>query len=368
MEIPNFLYGPNKNKTNNLNSLRIIPCLLTINLFLSLGCQTFAPIETRRDENQTSTSAAQQGNKPDSHRKDSYDPNPNDDYEDNNENLLKADENDKKNSSHQVNMSGSQRSRPSGSNSPTPKVGVIIGPGFMRSFLSVGILQEFHKARVPIHALVGFEWGSLPAALMSMNNQPNEAEWQMLKLNESAIIKKSLMRNQIEAQSISELQDFLNQSFNRKTFEQNQISFECLAFDFKKKQYFWMKKGDLAKALPYCLASPPFTKPYLNNFGAVDLKLAVDNLKQKGANYIILINNLNPNKNNLEESFSIEAQILWSYHQYHLSKSLGLVDFSIDTSGAPYSMLDFNSRRDMIRKGQEIGAQALKKLSSKLGI
>lgn len=251
---------------------------------------------------------------------------------------------------------------------PSPKVGIIIGPGFMRSFLVAGILQEFHKARVPVQALVGFEWGSLPAALYSANGQANEVEWQMLKLTESSVLKKSLIRNQLESQSTSELQGFLNQALSKKSFEQSRIPFECLTFDYKKKQYFWMKKGDMAKALSYCLASPPFFKPFLNNVGAIDLKLAADNLRQKGANYIVFINPLGGNKDYLDDTFSAEAQLLWSLQQYELMKTAGVVDFVVDTSSAPYSVLDFGARRDMIRKGQEIGAQAVKKLSSKLGI
>lgn len=247
-----------------------------------------------------------------------------------------------------------------------PKIGVIIGPGFLRSFIAIGILQEFHRARIPIQQLVGFEWGSLPAALYSLNGQANEVEWQMLKLNESSVLKKSLIRNQVETQSIMEMQDFLKTTFNHQSFEQTKIGFECLSFDYKKRQYFWMKKGEIATALPYCLASPPFSKPHLNNVGSMDIKLAVDGLRQKGANYIVFIDLLGSKNNLLDDSFSAEARVLWAYQQAQLAKSKGLIHFVVDTSSAPYSLLDFDSRRDMIRKGQEIGQQAVKSLATKL--
>lgn len=247
-----------------------------------------------------------------------------------------------------------------------PKIGVIIGPGFLRSFLAIGILQEFHRARIPIHQLVGFEWGSLPAALYSLNGQANEVEWQMLKMNESSVLKKSLIRNQVEAQSMTELQDFLKMTFNRQSFEQAKIGFECLSFDYKKRQYFWMKKGEIATALPYCLASPPFSKPHLNNVGSMDIQLAVNGLRQKGTNYIVFIDLLGSKNNLLDDSFSAEARVLWAYQQAQLAKTKGLIHFVVDTSSAPYSLLDFDSRRDMIRKGQEIGQQAVKSLATKL--
>ena len=247
-----------------------------------------------------------------------------------------------------------------------PRIGVIVGSGFLRSYIAVGILQELYRARIPIYGLVGFEWGSLPAALYSLNAQANEVEWQMLKMSESSVLKKTLIRNQVESQSIAELQDYLRSTFNHHTFEQSKISFECLSFDYKKKQFFWMKKGEIATALSYCLASPPFFKPYLNNVGAVDLKLAADTLRQKGANYIVFIDTLSSNNDLYDSTFSPEAQVLWSLQQWQIMKTKNLVDFVIDTNTASYSLINFDSRRDMIRKGQEIGQQAVKKLSEKL--
>jgi NTE family protein len=335
-------------------SRQFIQRFLFLSLLILIGCQNLPVVQTKRTNKQGTAVGAHAPH---------GDSTPSDDTEDTNPHNPPTEDEEPQPETPITTTPTPPRAVP-----PAPKIGIIVGPGFMRSFLSVGILQEFHKARVPIHALVGFEWGSLPAALYSLNGQANEVEWQMLKIQESAVLKKSLIRNQIESQSVTELQDFLNQAFSRKSFEQTRIPFECLTFDFKKKQYFWMKKGDLGKAMPYCLASPPFSKPFMNNVGASDLKLAADNLRQKGANYIVFINTLSTNKAYLDDSFSPEAQVLWSLQQYQVLKVAGIVDYVIDASSAPYSGLDFGARREMIRKGQEIGAQAVRKLSSKLGI
>lgn len=321
--------------------------LLSLPFIFSMGCKNLPTIESKRTPprgDSTSRSSSL----------------PDDDYEDAQETPLPSTEDGKSTTSP---SSGTSQSS---SASAEPKIGVIIGPGFLRSFIAVGILQEFHRARIPIHGLIGFEWGSLPAALYSLNAQSNEVEWQMLKMNEASILKKTLIRNQIEAQPITELKDFFKATFNQRSFEQSKIPFMCLSFDYKKRQHFWMKKGSIAAALPYCLASPPFSKPYANNVGTTDLKLAVDDLKQKGANYIIFIDALSAKNELLDDTFSPEARVLWSLQQAYLIKSRGLVDHVIDTSSAPYSLLDFGARRDMIRKGQEIGQQEVKKLATKL--
>lgn len=341
-------------------------CGVTVSLVCGIGCQSLPPMETKRGSSsgRTDKAASPSATNTQTSRETSAPAlGPADDTEDTQTNPPYVDESEKGGQTSGNGTPPATHAIPS-----VPKIGVIVGPGFMRSFLAVGVLQEFHKARIPIQAMVGFEWGSLPAALYSMNGQANEVEWQMLKLNESSVLKKSLIRNQIESQSVTELQNFLGQAFARQSFDRARIPFECLTFDYKKRQYFWMKKGDLSKALSYCLASPPFSKPYLNNIGAIDLKLAVENLRQKGANYIVFINPLSVSKESVDDSFSTEAQVLWSLQQYELMKAGSVVDFVIDTSSAPYSVLDFASRRDMIRKGQEIGSKAVRKLSAKLGI
>lgn len=362
MAIKNFFCSQKLNNTNPQFIATLgLKTLLVLWIAFTLGCQS---IQTNRDtisqgaadKKTTSTTTPGKANSKDTSL-------PDDDTEDTRDNPPLVEDSTKTEQPTPVELVPTPRPIPK-----TPKIGLIIGPGFLRSFLAVGILEEFHKARVPVQAMVGFEWGSLPAALYSINGQSSEVEWQMMKLTEESVLKKSILRNQIETASISELQPFLNQAFGRSTFEQNRIPFECLTFDIKKKQYFWMKKGDLAKSIPYCLATPPFSKPFLNNVGAVDLKLAADTLRQKGANYIVLINPMSSTKDYLDSSFSTESQVLWAFQQYQLLKTTGTIDFVVDTSSAAFSVLEFGARRDMIRKGQEIGVQAVKKLSTKLGI
>lgn len=336
---------------------KTISIFTLIALFIfSIGCKNFPLIENKRSAKNTSISDRGVTN-PSSSSDLS-----NDDYEDANSN---SSDDSESTPTSDMTIRPSLKPTPSASEL---KIGVIVGPGFLRSFLSVGILQEFHKAKVPIHAMIGFEWGSLPAALYATNGQANEMEWQMLKLNENLIIKKSLIRDQFESISTPDLTEFLQKAFNHKSFEQTRIPFECLTFDLKKKQYFWMKKGDIASAMNYCLASPPFSKPYLNNIGAIDLKLASESLRKKGANYIIFINTFNSINDLSDERFSPEAHVLWSLSEYQLLKTAHTLDFIVDTSTARFKMIDFEARRDMIRLGQEIGQRAVKKLTSKLKI
>lgn len=222
---------------------------------------------------------------------------------------------------------------------------------------------------MPIHALVGLEWGAIPAALYSMHGQANEIEWQMMKLKESQLPKKSLISQELASEDISRLAPFFNDAFANQTFDQLKIPFTCLGLDLKNRQYYWMKRGEVARVISNCVTHPPFYKSSNNFVGGVDLKLASDYLKQTGANYIIFINLIPLSGNAFDDNtVGFESQVLWGEYQQQLARnSAGVVDFMIDTTSINNKSIDFNNRREMIRKGQDVGAAVSKKLSQKLG-
>lgn len=251
-----------------------------------------------------------------------------------------------------------------------PKIGIIIGPGHLRSFIAVGILQELQKAKIPIQAMIGLEWGAIPAALFSLHGQANEVEWQMMKLKEKDFPKKGILSQKIEGEPISNLNGFLNDAFSSSSIEQMKIPFTCLSLDLNKRQYFWMRRGEASYVIQNCIAHPPYFYSESNMVAGVDLKLSADYLKQMGANYIVLINILPSSGDPFEKNdLNYSTNSLWANHQQNLSRNaVGMVDFIIDTTSITNKSLDFENRRDMVRKGQELGHSITKKLSQKLGL
>lgn len=343
---------------NRNNTLMLIPVLL-----LTLSCQSIPFIKSHRQGDESAKG------KPNAARDSKKSLEPDDDYEyEQPAPSTDSQSTDSQDPQPESNWTGQTPIVPPRALPKIPKIGIIVGPGFLRSYIAAGILSEFQKARIPIHALVGLEWGSLPAALFALNGQGSEVEWQMMKLHESDFFKTSLMGGAVETQSTSAFQSALDTILNRKAFEQNRIPFECLSFDVKQKQFFWMRKGEMSRALPYCLASPPFFSPHLNNISGYNLKLAADALRKKGVNYIILINTLSSTRDYVTSSMDATSRSYWALMQNQLLSARGLVDEVIETSKAPYSVLDFESRREMIREGQSLGAEAAAKLAQKLKI
>ena len=74
-----------------------------------------------------------------------------------------------------------------------PKIGLILGPGGARAYGHIGALQNLSRLKVPIYATVGIEWGAPAAALLSSKGQVYDVEWQMFKLKDDELSKKSLI-------------------------------------------------------------------------------------------------------------------------------------------------------------------------------
>lgn len=248
-----------------------------------------------------------------------------------------------------------------------PKIGIIFGPGLTYVYSQIGVMQELHRAKMPVHAVAGLEWGSLIGALYAQKEQPNDVEWQMSKLDPDVLSPSGSFFSANKGKNLTEITDFLDEAFKSAKLEDLQLSFSCLSLDLIRRQYFWNKKGDVRQTLPYCLASSPLFSPYRNQVSGVDIKLAADMLKSKGAEYIILINTLPLAASPLPAGSDPRDETLWSLHQIHTSRAAQFVNYVITVSPPPGKILDAGDRRQLIKLGRDAGALAAGKLSAKLG-
>lgn len=235
-----------------------------------------------------------------------------------------------------------------------PKIGLILGPGALRSFAHVGVIEELSKLRAPIVAVTGIEMGALVGAIYSNKGQPFDVEWQMMKIKDD-----DLERGNIN--------DFMTGVFAGNKVESAKVPFACPALNMQKQQVFMMNRGVYTQMLPYCLSFPPLFKPFQNNVaGVLDLKAAVDYVHSKGATYVIYVNLLDgPTK--LEKSSS-ETQTLWSLAAHSLDRQKKTADLVIDVPLRDIELNDFKRRRDMLQRGRQAGQQAAGQISQRFGL
>ncbi len=264
-------------------------------------------------------------------------------------------------------------SEPAVSTSPVPapvgavKVGIIFGPGALRSYAHVGVIQELMKQRVPVQAVVGIEMGALVAAIFSNKGLPYDVEWQMMKLKQSDVLQKGLLSGQVSAGNVKSMDEFISLALSSNKVENGKVPFACPAFNIQKGQMYLMNRGNYSDLLGFCLAFPPLFKPYQQNVaGVLELKSAVDFLRAKGSTFVIYVDLLN-GPVQLKDS-SAEAQVLWSMTSAALSRQEKGIDYILRVPVQEFDMLDFSKRRELMAAGQKAASESLSQLGKKLGL
>lgn len=250
-----------------------------------------------------------------------------------------------------------------------PKIGIILGPGGSRVYGEIGVLQEFQKNKIPIHSVAGMELGSLVGSLYAWRNSVNDVEWQMFKLKEEDLFKKSLLTGKKTA-DITSLNPIIKAAFHNLKTDDLKKPFACPALNLQNNQTYIMNKGPLENLLPFCLPFPPFFKPYKNNIGSTrDIKLIAEYLRSQGANYVIFINPLGGSafKSPIYDENSTE-NLLWAELSSQLSKQNKYVDYTITLNLENYSIIDFSQRREIMQKGADQSYKQVQGLAQKLGL
>lgn len=218
------------------------------------------------------------------------------------------------------------------------------------------------KEKIPIHSISGLEFGAPMAALFAWKGFANDVEWQMMKLK-----PELFQRPWLESQRTSE---FLNLVFQKLKVEELKLPFACLAHNLSKSQLYVMRRGALQQLLPYCWPYPPLMKPHLANVsGLRDPKLLADYLRSQGADYIVYVNVLAGKQNQpmigQQESFE---NIVWQEIATSVAKPPPGIDSVIQLNLDNFSLQAFDKRREIVQKGAELGATAVKSLARKLNL
>lgn len=257
-------------------------------------------------------------------------------------------------------------------NKELPKVGVILGPGGFKTFSHLGVLREMARARIPIHAITGLEWGAVMASLYSIQGQVNDAEWKAFKLREGEVPSEGgFMSSRLKAAPTSTLRDFFDSAYGSATIEKSKVDFSCPSYSPKTDRTTWFGKGSMKEAVSKCMAYPPM---YAEGSGALASPFSVEEaaawLRSKGANVVILVNALGqgeylPAKLNSEHYLD---NVLWSEIRREMLRAKPpAVNHVINVNTTGHPMTDFAGRRALMDAGQKSAADSVGKIVSQYG-
>ncbi|MBC7372050.1 MAG: alpha/beta hydrolase [Bdellovibrionaceae bacterium] len=251
-----------------------------------------------------------------------------------------------------------------------PKIGLIFGPGGARAYGHIGFLQNMARMKVPVYGTVGIEWGAPVAALLSSKGQVYDVEWQMFKLKDDDLVKKSLIGSGGRVTDVTALKDFFQTAFANQKVEGFKYPFACPAYNIAKNQVYMMSRGSVDNLMPYCVPYPPTLKPFNRNVSAVrELKMASDFLRSQGANYIVLVNVLGRDggRKSLVKDADSTDSVTWSEISSFYSKPHPGIDATIPIDLDNYLVTDFEKKREIMQKGAEVSQKPLEAWARKLG-
>lgn len=233
------------------------------------------------------------------------------------------------------------------------RLGLILGPGGAKAFAHVGFLKEIQSRKIPVHSIVGLEWGSLVAASFAAKGSAHEAEWQLSKFKDTGSSwlndSPTPIRNVIES-----LKAFLG----AYSAESLRVPFSCTSLNLKKSQVYLMAKGRLDQLLPYCLAYPPQFAPYERTVAAPrDIQLAAEHLRRLGANYIVFVNVLG--------GVGTNEPLNWQELAYDMKRKYPGVSERLDIVISERTISDFKFKQDLIQLGSEQSAPFAEKLMNR---
>lgn len=241
----------------------------------------------------------------------------------------------------------------------------------MRAFAHVGVLKEFARAKIPVEAITGLEWGALFAGLYAQQGQVNDLEWKALQLKESDVPGKAWLSARIQPEKVSLLSSYLQNSFSAQTIEKTKVTFSCPTSIAQQDKLIFLSRGSMQDAMEKCIPYPPY---FTDNKGFLAAPFAIEEaanyLRAKGAQLIIFVNVVSepalfPNR--LISEYYAE-NVLWSEIRRALSKSkIASVNITLPIATADKSLLDFDQRKFFIDSGSRSARDQVNNLVSQYG-
>ena len=251
------------------------------------------------------------------------------------------------------------------------KIGVILGPGGALTWAHLGVLKELARNKIQPVGIVGVEWASVVAASYAEKGSINQAEWDLGKIHGQDVIKKNLVGKTIDGREFSEISSEWNSIYTNKRIDAAAVSYGCPAINLKTGQVAMYAKGSTLAVLNNCIPYPPLFKPYGGFVSGVrEIKMMADFLRTKGADKIILVNVLeHPSKSDrLFANMDWDNQVIWSEISIlYQTKHIG-VDYLLSVPVDGFNYFDFESSKEILRKGIQNSVTPIKSMLDKLGM
>lgn len=243
------------------------------------------------------------------------------------------------------------------------RLALILGPGGVRSYAHVGLLQEFVKGGGQISSIAGIEMGSLVAGLYARKGQVFDVEWQMFKLREDELSSRGRMGLGNRPQAITVMEPFFRETFGDLRAEDARVPFACASANLRRREIFVLQRGAFSEVLFRCIPAPPMFSSYQGNMAALSaVDALVRYLQLRGATHVVFVDLLSDVHPVLGGSPDSLENLIWAQSALasRLASQPQVLVFSLDLRGS--SLDGFSERRNLLLKGQTGGQRLLQAL------
>lgn len=253
------------------------------------------------------------------------------------------------------------------------RVAVILGPGGAKALAHVGVLKALQQQRIPVERIIGLEWGALIGAMYAQKGQIHDVEWKLYKMEQQEVLKpksKGFFSRNNDQPSISSLDGYLQDNFNKEDLASGKIKFSCPSRSVWTGVITWQSRGLVREVIKRCLPYPPIFKMQGTFLaGASQATEAVEALAKEGFNVIIMVNVLGSGLPFGQEALldNLNHVILWQEVKRAIGEvaRLNVEHINVDTSA--YPMVQFEAKKDLVSLGEEAGRNAASSLILKYG-
>lgn len=250
------------------------------------------------------------------------------------------------------------------------KVALILGPGGYKAFAHAGVIKELRKNNIPIHKVVGLEFGALVGGLFAQRGQINEAEWKLYKLEKTDLDGAGFFSNKTEMRSLKILDEYLKENLDARDVSNATVPFFCPSLHLNQGTVLWQDSGSMVSAVRNCLAYPPlFNSPQPIVAGLFSLDEIARRLKSEGFDILILVNVLGDGNlfDNPTANGEYAPAVIWNEVRRSIWQARGGMTDVIDVTTRGISMTDFSSRKILVTAGEAAGERAAKLIADKYG-
>ncbi|MEE6249892.1 MAG: patatin-like phospholipase family protein, partial [Bdellovibrionota bacterium] len=246
------------------------------------------------------------------------------------------------------------------------KLGVILGPGLVKTYAHLGVLESLERQQIPVQEIVGVGWGAIFAAGYAKEARSSGLKWQIYKVAEDQYPSKSLFGGSYEQLNLNKLDPMLKALFSSKDLKSFEIKFSCpytMEDNYSPKSV----SSGLARAeIKRCLGGNAFYKAYRKSvWDPLQIDGLVKEMRKRGIERVLVVNVLSEDdyKSSSKVVANHSEKYLWGKTDRLMDKIGNEADYYLQVNTRSKDFSDFKENRDFERKGSSAMSSIVDRIS-----